>query len=147
MDANGHTVVLNGKGHYTLVMYTNADLEDASRKMTLALDSYRSRPDFSFVRVVDLRGGVPPEMRSIVRIHIRKEEANENARLKKDGITPGNPAPIIPDFSGSTLNALGWDSVYDKVHLVIYDSNGHEIKRLANVSSTKQMTNLVDGVL
>jgi len=146
-DVNGHAVEVNGKGHYTLVMYTNPDLEDDSRKMSLALDPYRSRTDFTFIRVVDLRGDVPPEMRSIVRVNIRKEEAKESARLKKAGVEAGNQAPIIPDFSGSTLNALGWDSVYDQVHLVIYDTHGHEIKRLESVTDTKQMTRVVDGIL
>jgi len=145
-DVNGQAVAVNGKGHFTVVMYTNPDLEDASREMTLALDSYRSRSDFTLVRVVDLRGDVPPEMRSIVRVQIRKEEAKESARLKKAGVS-GNEAPIIPDFSGSTLNALGWDSIYDQVHLVIYDTKGQEVKRLANVTSAKQMTRMVDSIL
>jgi hypothetical protein len=147
-DVDGHAVSVNGTGHYTLVMYTNPDLEDASRKMTLALDSYRSRSDFTLVRVVDLRGGVPPEMRGIVRVQIRKEEAKETVRLKKAGVSssPGR-APIIPDFSGSTLDALGWDSVYDQVHVVVYDRQGHEIKRLANVSNPRQVTQVVDSIL
>ena len=82
-------------------MYTNPDLEDESRAMTLALDAYRSRSDFALVRIVDLRGDVPPGMRSLVRNQIRKEQAKELVRLKKAGVTPsGNPAPIIPDFSG-----------------------------------------------
>ncbi len=71
-DVNGKPVAVNGTGHCTLVMYTNPDLEDTSRKMTLALDSYRSRSDFTLVRVVDLRGGVPPEMRGIVRVQIAR---------------------------------------------------------------------------
>ena len=147
-DVNGHSVAVNGKGHYTVVMYTNPDLEDASRKMTLALDPYRSRSNFTLVRVVDLRGNVPPEMRSIVRVEIRKEQAKESARLKKAGVSASsNPAPIIPDFSGSTLNALGWDSVYDQVHLVVYDTHGHEIKRLESVTDARQMTRMVDGIL
>jgi hypothetical protein len=127
-------------------MYTNPDLEDASRAMTLALDPYRSRSDFTLVRVVDLRGGVPPEMRGIVRVQIRKEEAKEAIRLKKVG-GEGSPAPIIPDFSGSTLDALGWDSVYDQVHLVVYDPKGNEIRRVANVSDPKQVTKVVDSIL
>ncbi len=147
-DVNGHAVAVNGKGHYTVVMYTNPDLEDASRKMTLALDPYRSRSDFALVRVVDLRGDVPPEMRGIVRVEIRKEQAKESARLKKAGVSAsGNPAPIIPDFNGSTLNALGWDSVYDQVRLVVYDTHGHEIKRLESVTDAKQMTRMVDSFL
>lgn len=146
-DVNGHAVAVNGKGHYTLVMYTNPDLEDDSRKMSLALDPYRSRSDFTFIRVVDLRGDVPPEMRSMVRVNIRQEEAKESARLKKAGVEAGNRAPIIPDFSGSTLNALGWDSVYDQVHLVIYDTHGHEIKRLESVTDIRQMTKVVDSIL
>jgi hypothetical protein len=146
-DVNGHPVAVNGKGHYTVVMYTNPDLEDASRKMSLALDPYRSRSDFTFVRVVDLRGDVPPQMRSIVRVEIRKEQARESARLKKAGVDASNQAPIIPDFSGSTLNALGWDSVYDHVHLVVYDTHGREIKRLESVTSARQMTRMVDGIL
>jgi hypothetical protein len=146
-DVNGRPVALNGKGHYTLVMYTNPDLEDASRKMTLALDPYRSRSNFTLVRVVDLRGEVPPQMRSMVRVDIRKEQAKESTRLKKAGVSASNEAPIIPDFSGSTLNALGWDSVYDQVHLVIYDTHGHEIKRLESVTDAKQMTRMVDSIL
>jgi hypothetical protein len=146
-DVNGHAVTVNGKGHYTVVMYTNPDLEDDSRKMTLALDPYRSRSDFTLIRVVDLRGNVPPEMRGMVRVQIRKEEAKETARLKKAGVASGNQAPIIPDFSGSTLDALGWDSVYDQVHLVVYDTHGREIKRLASVTDAKQMTRVVDGIL
>jgi hypothetical protein len=146
-DVNGHPVAVNGKGHYTVVMYTNPDLEDASRKMTLALDPYRSRSDFTFVRVVDLRGDVPPEMRSMVRVEIRKEQIKESARLKKAGVDASNQAPIIPDFSGSTLNALGWDSVYDQVHLVVYDTRGREIKRLESVTDAKQMTRVVDSIL
>ena len=146
-DVNGHSVAVNGRGHYTLVMYTNPDLEDASRKMTVALDSYRSRHDFALVRVVDLRGGVPPEMRSIVCLQIRKEEAKEAIRLKKAGVSAENHAPIIPDFNGSTLDALGWDSIYDQVHVVVYDPKGNEIKRLANVSDPKQMTKVVDSIL
>jgi len=147
-DVNGHSVAVNGKGHFTLVMYTNPDLEDDSRKMTLALDSYRSRSDFTLVRVVDLRGGVPPEMRSIVRVQIRQEQAKEDLRLKHAGIDDASAhAPIIPDFSGSTLDALGWGSIYDQVHVVVYDRSGHEIKRLANVSSASQITKVVDSIL
>jgi hypothetical protein len=146
-DVNGHPVTVNAKGHFTLVMYTNPDLEDDSRKMTMALDPYRSRSNFALIRVVDLRGDVPPGMRSMVRVDIRKEQAKESARLKKAGVSTSNDAPIIPDFSGSTLNALGWDSVYDPVHLVIYDTRGHEIKRLENVTDAKQMTAVVDSIL
>jgi hypothetical protein len=146
-DADGHAVAVNGKGHYTLVMYTNPDLEDTSRKMSLALDPYRSRSDFTFVRVVDLRGDVPPGMRSIVRVDIRKEQAKECARLKKAGVSVSNVAPIIPDFSGSTLDALGWDNVYDEVRLVVYDTHGHEVKRLESVTDAKQVTKMVDGIL
>ena len=141
------SVAVNGKGHYTVVMYTNPDLEDESRQMTLALDPYRSRSNFTLVRVVDLRGDVPPEMRSIVRGQIRKEQARECARLKKAGVDPAIRAPIIPDFSGSTLNALGWDSTYDAIHLVIYDQHGHEVKRLASVTDAKQVTRMVDSIL
>jgi hypothetical protein len=147
-DVDGHAVAVNGKGHITVVMYTNPDLEDASRKMTLALDPYRSRSDFTLIRVVDLRGGVPPAMRGIVRVQIRQEQVSECARLKKAGvIATSSQAPIIPDFSGSTLEALGWDSVYDQVHLVVYDAHGHEVKRLESVTDGKQMTKVVDGIL
>jgi len=149
-DVNGHPVSINGTGHYTLVMYTNPDLEDTSRSVTLALDPFRSRSNFALVRVVDLRGGVPPEMRSMVRVQIRKEQVKEAARLKKAGVdmdTVGAHGPIIADFSGSTLNALGWDSTYEQVHVVMYDPKGHEIKRLENVSDPKQVARVVDSVL
>ncbi|MCE0498451.1 MAG: hypothetical protein LV481_10955 [Methylacidiphilales bacterium] len=148
-DVNGHSVAVNGKGHYTVVMYTNPDLEDESRAVTLALDPYRSRSDFALVRVVDLRGDVPLDMRGIVRVQIRKEQAKEATRLKKAGVdvSSSNQAPIIPDFSGSTLNALGWNSVYDQVHVVVYDPSGHEIKRMEKVSSGAQVTKVVDSIL
>ena len=147
-DVNGHAVALNGTGHYTLVMYTNPDIEDTSRKVTLALDPYRSRSNFTLVRVVDLRGGVPPEMRGIVRVQIRKELVKEAVRLKKAGVnTAAHQGPIIPDFSGSTLDALGWDSTYDAVRVVVYDPKGHEIKRLVDVNDPKAVKKVVADIL
>ncbi len=147
-DVNGRAVAINAKGRLTVVMYTNPDLEDESRAMTLALDPYRSRSNFDFVRVVDLRGDVPASMRSMVRNQIRKEQAKESARLKKAGVeASAGSAPIIPDFSGSTLDALGWDSTYDQVHLVVYDTHGKEIKRLECVTDAKQMTKVVESLL
>jgi hypothetical protein len=148
-DVNGYAVSVNGTGHYTVVMYTNPDLEDDSRAMTLALDSFRSRSDFAFIRVVDLRGDVPPGMRGMVRGQIRKEMVREDKRLKEQrGIAHASAhAPIIPDFSGSTLDALGWDSVYSQIHLVVYDPHGKEIKRLADVSDPKQLTRMVGAIL
>jgi hypothetical protein len=143
-DVNGKPVALNGTGHYTVVMYTNPDLEDTSRKVTQVLDSYRSR--FKLVRVVDLRGGVPPEMRSIVRTQIREEQAKEDIRLRKEGIASGDQAPIIPDFNGSTLNALGWDNIYNQVRLVVYDPQGREVKRLENANDPRQVTKVVDNM-
>ena len=148
-DVNGHAVAVNGTGHYTVVMYTNPDLEDDSRALSLALDPFRSRSDFAFVRVVDLRGDVPPGMRGIVRGQIRSEMVREDKRLKDQrGIAHASAhAPIIPDFSGSTLNALGWDSVYSQIHLVVYDTHGNEIKRLADVSDPKRLTRMVSDIL
>ena len=148
-DVNGHPVSVNGAGHYTVVMYTNPDLEDESREMTLALDPFRSRSDFAFIRVVDLRGDVPPEMRGLVRGQIRKEMVREDKRLKEQrGITDASAnAPIIPDFSGSTLDALGWGSTYDEVQVVIYDPHGKEVKRMASVTDAKQVTRVVESVL
>jgi hypothetical protein len=148
-DVDGHAVAVNGSGHYTVVMYTNPDLEDESRQMTLAMDIFRSRSDFSLIRVVDLRGDVPPEMRGIVRGQIRKEMVREDKRLKDQrGIEHASAnAPIIPDFSGSTLDALGWDSVYSQVRLVVYDRQGHEIKRLADVSDPKELTRVMGDIL
>ncbi len=145
-DVDGHTVTVNAAGHCTVVMYTNPDLEDVSRKITLALDSYRGRHDFKLVRVVDFRGGIPPAMHGIVNGQIRKEQAKEDARLKKAGVA-ATQAPIIPDFSGSTLAALGWNDIYDQIHLVVYDRKGHEVKRLEDVTDAKQLTEAVDSVL
>jgi len=138
---------LNGSGHYTVVLYTNPDLEDATRKVTRVLDAYRTRSDIAFVRVLDLRGGVPPDMRGIVKTEIRRQQAREDVRLKKEGVASGDQAPIIPDFNGSTLDALGWDSIYDEVHLVIYDTHGREIKRLEKASDPKQVARLVEGIM
>jgi hypothetical protein len=148
-DVNGYAVAVNGAGHYTVVMYTNPDLEDDSRAMTLALDPYRSRSDFNFIRVVDLRGDVPPGMRGIVRGQIRSEIVREDKRLKDErGISHASTrAPIIPDFSGSTLDALGWDSVYSQIHLVVYGPHGNEIKRVAAVSDPKQLTRIMSAIL
>ena len=148
-DVNGHDVSVNGTGHYTVVMYTNPDLEDESRQMTLAMDPYRSRSNFSLIRVVDLRGDVPPQMRGIVRGQIRKEMVREDKRLKDQrGIANASArAPIIPDFSGSTLGALGWDSTYSQIHLVVFDEQGKEIKRLADVSDPKVLTKTLGEIL
>lgn len=145
-DVYGKPVTVNSPGHYTFVIYTNPDLEDDSREMTKALDKYRFQSNFRLVCVVDLRGGVPPTMHGIVRTEIREATAKENKRLAKDGGI-GNPSPVIADFTGAILNALGWDSIYDDVQLVVYDTKGHEIKRLTNVSDVQQVKKVAESLL
>ncbi len=145
-DVYGKPVTVNAPGHYTFVIYTNPDLEDDSRTMTRALDSYRSNSNFVLVSVVDLRGGVPPTMRGIVRTEIRNATAKENQRLEKIG-SVGNHSPVIADFNGAILNAIGWDSIYDEVQMVVYDPKGHEIKRLTNISDAKQVKKVAESIL
>jgi hypothetical protein len=147
-DANGAQIAINGTGHYTLVVYMNPDLEDESRKISIALDPYHARSNVQFIRVIDLRGGVPPAMRGIVRNHIRDEEAAEAARQKKAGISPSDlPSAIIPDFSGSPLDDLGWTKIYDHICFVIFNPQGKEVKRMSNVTSPSQVTAALNSVL
>ena len=146
VDVYGKPVTVNDKGHYTFVIYSNPDLEDDSREMTRVLDKYRSNSNFRLVCVVDLRGGIPPTMRGIVRTDIRNAQAKENKRLAKTGGV-GNYSPVIADFTGDVLDALGWDSIYDEVQLIVYDSKGHEVKRLKNVSDAQQVKKIAESVL
>lgn len=151
-DVDNHSVALNVPGQYSLVMYTNPDLEDTSRQITSALDDFRGRRDFHFVRVVDLRGGLPPAARLVVQAQIDSEIDKENDRLKpiyaKGGVSPvtRSLAPIIPDYSGTTLDKLGWKETYDQVHLVIYDKAGQEVKRLDTADADK-VTQLMQSLL
>jgi hypothetical protein len=38
-DVDGHAVAVNGSGHYTVVIYTNPDLEETSRQVTRVVDA------------------------------------------------------------------------------------------------------------
>ena len=86
-------------GHYTLVMYTNPDLEDDSRKVTVALDSYRSR-----FLILNLCGwsicaaGFPRRCGRWCAGKSARSRCNEGLRLKKAGVAGGDKAPNHSGF-------------------------------------------------
>jgi hypothetical protein len=145
VDVDGRAVRLNSPGKITLLMYTNPDLEDETRTIVKALDPFRTKSDFGFVRVVDLSGGVPLEVRTIVRMQIREQQDKENVRLaplyKEVGITSLNRSmsPIVPDFSGDVIKSLRLEPGASHVQAIIFDRSGHEIKRFDDVSDSSTL--------
>ncbi|HSI84932.1 MAG: hypothetical protein ACAI35_16755 [Candidatus Methylacidiphilales bacterium] len=151
-DADGRSVALNAPGKISVVLYLNGDLEDESRKVSQGLDGYIGRGDFQCVRVVDLRGDVPPVARQSVQKETLKQLDREATRLtsvyKKHGFSgsPRQDLSTILDFQGSTLKALGWNQKASSVMAIIYNKKGDEVKRLDSVTSAGQITSAIKGL-
>lgn len=143
---------INPTGRYSLVLYTNPDLEDETKTIIKALDSVRAKSNFYLVRVVDLSGGVPIEVRTVVRMQIREHQDSENDRLKplfqKAGVTKltRSMAPVVPDFSGATIKALLFKDGASHVQAILFDKDGHESKRFDRVIDSSTLPSALSAV-
>ncbi len=146
-DVDGQWRTLPPKGRFTIVMYTNADLESESKTLSKTLDPYRGAQDFLFMQIVDLRGEIPGIARRMAEKQIRKELDIEATRVKPFYVKNGSKADprsnlsTIVDYGGSYLARFNWDDRVEMVRFVIYNSKGVEIRRLDNTSDPKAVAN------
>lgn len=130
-------------GRLTIVMYTNADLEQESKALSKALDQFRGQSDFMFIQVVDLRGDIAPIARRMVEKQIRKELDLEAARVKPfyakyhSNKDPRADLSTIADYGGTVLDSLGWSDRVDTVRFIVYNSQGVALRRIDNTSDPK----------
>ena len=152
-DIDGKWQRLPPVDHVTVIMYTNPDLEQASRDMSAAFDTLRGLKKFAFMQVIDLRGDVPAIARGLVGKEVRKHEDREAVRVQPFYIKNGNksnPRPdmiAITDFSGNILNYLGWHNRYNNIHLIVYDKAGQELKRFDQVDDPAAVNLYVKGLV
>lgn len=144
-DVDGQWRTLPPKGRLTVVMYTNADLEQESKALSKTLDPYRGTQDFMFYQIVDLRGEIPGIARRMAEKQIRKELDIEAARTKpfyvKNGskTDPRSTLATIVDYGGSSLKQFNWSDRVEMVRFVIYNANGVPIRRIDNTQDVQSV--------
>jgi hypothetical protein len=135
-DVDGNARILPPKGRLTIVMYTNADLEQESKALSKLLDPYRGAKDFLFVQIVDLRGEIPAIARRMAEKQIRDELDIEATRVKPFYVKNGSSAnprtnlSTIVDYGGSALSRFDWNERVEKVRFAIYSADGRLLQRI-----------------
>ena len=151
-DATGRAVEVNPKGAVSLVIYTNADLEEETRALNRQLDPLKGSENFRIIRVVDLRGEVPAAARRVVEKQIQKEDEAEAKRAEKfykkknNHRNPRSDMATVPDYSGGALRKLNWNKWSDDIQIVVYNRSGKEVKR-QTAPSASSLVSYIKGLL
>lgn len=144
-DVDGKWRILPPKGQLTIVMYTNADLEQESKALSKTLDPFRGTQNFMFYQIVDLRGDIPAIARRMAEKQIRKELDIEANRIRpfyaknNSKADPRASLSTIVDYGGSFLDRFNWDDRVEMVRFAIYNANGVEIRRIDNTSNVQNV--------
>lgn len=152
-DVDGKAQSIPAPGRLSIVMYTNADLEQESKALSKTLDPYRGARNFMFYQVVDLRGEIPGIARRMAEKQIRKELDIEAARVKpfyaKNGSSANPRADLstVVDYGGSVLSAFGWNDRVEMVRFVIYDSNGNVVRRIDDTKNVQSVASYFRSLL
>lgn len=152
-DIDGRNRDLRKSGKVSVVMYTNADLEEQSRTLSSYMDSFRPRSDFAFIQVLDMRGEVPPIVRNTVVKEVKRHLDKEAARLapiyRKSGANrdPRKDLSTVVDFSGNVLGSLNWGNHYDDVRLLVYNKKGELVKRWDQMPDAESLRQFIKRLL
>ncbi len=151
IDADGHDVQLNPPGHITVIVGTNEDSQDAARAAGRAMYPFQGRPDFGLIVVVDLRhtmaSWVPSMVISRMKISLDQEVFELKPYYLKNGNhnNPRGYSHVIPDFAGTICPQLTWKEGDDKLRILIFGVDGHEIERLDGLEAA-DMTKVQEDV-
>ena len=141
VDADNHSVVLNPPGHITLIVGTNQDSQDAARAAGKAVYPFQGRPDFGLIVVVDLRhtiaSWVPSMVISRMRVSLDQEAFELKPYYLKNGNhnNPRSSLHVVPDFKGTICPQLSWKEGDDKLRIIIFGVDGHELERLDDLEA------------
>ncbi len=151
IDADGHNVQLNPPGHITIIVGTNEDSQDAARAAGRAMYPFQGRPDFGLIVVVDLRHTMASWVPSIVISRMKVSLDQEVFELKPYFLKNGNHnnprgyTHVMPDFTGTVCPQLNWKEGDDKLRVIIFGVDGHELERLDGLDSD-DMTKVQEDV-
>jgi hypothetical protein len=134
-DADGRERALNGPGKVHVIIYSNEDVQDATRAAGKSLDKFQGLPEFRTVVVADLRGSLAnlaPGYTQRRMIRDLDTEAQRITPFYRQNGNAGNPRPdisAVPDFKGDISARLGWKEPAGTLRVIVFDQRGKEVAR------------------
>lgn len=153
VDADGKERVLNAANQVTLVLYTNAALQEKTREAARAVDVLQGRPGFRVIVVADMRGTLALMAKGYTQRRMQRDLDAEAQRVEPWYRKNGNresPRPhvsAVADFKGEVCEKLGWEKSPAKLHAVLFGRNGREVKRWEDLKNYTELLTAAEGVL
>ncbi len=154
-DVYDQSWILNPKNSVSVILYSNASVQQRTREAGLALHPYvrknaGSRP-FHFLVVVDLRGSMANWAPGYTVRRIRAD-LEEKFRVlppvpgREDVLAPRPDVSAVADFKGEACRSLGWDKPSSTLRVVIF-RKGIEVKRWEDLRDLNELTDQVGRLM
>jgi hypothetical protein len=138
---DGKEFTLNQAGRVTVVLYSCPAVQDRTREAGKAVYEFQGRDDFRVAVVVDLRGSLAPLAKGYTARRMKADLDEEAKRVKPFYLKNGNTSDPRPnfaafaDFDGALSKRLGWKEPQNQMRVVIFDRNGNEAGRWADLGA------------
>lgn len=152
-DVDSRKITLNEPGKVTVVVYSNEDLQDRTRKAGAAVYPLQGKEGWRLVIAVDLRSSLALIAKGFSQ---RRMKANLDAEAKiirpyyvQNG-NPNDPRPDLiafADFNGKICDALGFEASDKKLAVVIFNAKGEVERQWKDLADVSELPKELAGLL
>ncbi|MDR1146233.1 MAG: hypothetical protein LBK71_08875 [Verrucomicrobiales bacterium] len=153
VDVDGRERVLNGSGRVHVVIYSNEEVQDATRAASRALDELQGVRAFRSVIVVDLRGSLAhlapgyAQRRMMRDLDAEAERLTPFYRNNGNGGDPRADLSVVADFKGELAARLGWRESAATLRVLVFDQAGREAARWEDLRDYARLRKTVGQLL
>lgn len=153
VDSDGVERVLNREGRVTVVLYTNAALQNEAREAGAALYPLHGREGFRLRVVVDLRGTLADWARGYTQRRMSRDLDKEAKLIQPYFGKNGGEERVrttlsaTADFDGSVCRKLGWKERSEKLQVVVFGRDSREAFRWSSETGLNDLVQKVEDLL
>ncbi|MEO0452997.1 MAG: hypothetical protein AAFY98_02515 [Verrucomicrobiota bacterium] len=153
IDCDGIERTLNEQGLITVIIYSNAALQEWTRKAGTSVDPFHGNPLFRQMVVVDLRGTLASLAKGYTQRRMSRDLNTEAQRLIPYYREKGNPNDpredlvAIADFDGELSKQLGWERASKEKRVLLFGRDGKVLKRWKSIEDLNELVTTVQAQL
>jgi len=152
-DVDDRTITLNEPGQVTVVIYSNQDLQERTRKAGASVYPLQGKKGWRLIITIDLRNSFAWLAKGYSKRRVR---ANLDAEAKiirpyyQENGNPNDPRPALiafEDFDGKLCHALGFEASDKKLAVVIFNAKGEVARRWKDLTDISELPRELTGLL
>ena len=152
-DVDDRTITLNEPGKVTVVIYSNEDVQEKTRKAGAALYPFAGKEGWRLIISIDLRSSLAFMAKGYSKRRIQANLDDEAKIIRpyytKNG-NPNDPRPALiafADFDGKLSRALEFEESDKKLPVVIFNAKGEIHRRWKNLTDLAELINELAGLI